>query len=125
MSLHEQMLREQQMREMHRPMLTSRYLEGLAGASGDFQSANGAAFGERPSLVGTSQLKRMVKHSPDPEPRPYAAVPPFDIQTTRGAHRVAAGKDASYVFVIYSKEESMQTLWHNSSCTAFFSGDAA
>jgi len=46
MSLHEQMLREQQMREMHRPMLTSRYLEGLAGASGDFQSANGAAFGE-------------------------------------------------------------------------------
>lgn len=118
-------LREQQLREMHRPMLTSQYLAGLVGkdehlANGDEHLANGAAFGARPSFVGTSQLKRMVKFSPDPEPRPYAAVPPFDIKTTRGAHRVAAGKDASYIFVIYSKDESMQKLWYNSSATAMF-----
>jgi len=115
-------LREQQLREIHRPMLTSHYLASKDEhlANGDEHLANGAAFGARPSFVGTSQLKRMVKYSLDPEPRPYAVVPPFDIKTTRGAHRVAAGKDASYVFVIYSKDESMQKLWYNSSATAMF-----
>ena len=80
---------------------------------------DGAAFGQRPSLVGTSQLKRMIKNTPDPEPKPYATVPPFDIRTTRGTHRVAAGKDASYIFVVYSNEESIQKLC-NSSAKAFF-----
>jgi hypothetical protein len=109
-----------QLREVHRPMLTSRYLAGLARPDGDFDPASGAAFGAQPSLFGTSKLKRMKDNLPDPEPRPYAPVPPFTIHTTRGEHKVAAGKDASYLFVLYSKEDSMQTLWYNSSATAFF-----
>ena len=113
-------LREKQLREMYRPMLTSRYLAGLAGTGGDFEPVEGAAFGQRPSLVGTSVLKKIVKNTPDPEPRPFATVPPFDIMTTSGKHEVAAGRDASYLFVIYSKQASIQRLWYNSSATAFF-----
>jgi len=104
---------------MRRPMLTSRFIAGLTGRqAGGWES--GAAFGTFPSLVGTSQLKRLVKDMPDPEPRPYTPVPPFEIKTSGGSHTVAAGKEASYLFIIYSKEDHIQALWFKSSPAAFF-----
>ena len=120
--------RQAQEREMLRPMLTSRFLEQWQGPDGD--AVSGAAFGSSPSLVGTPQLPTLfhwtgkksaeIAHSADPEPRPYTAVAPFELKTSRGTLRVAPGQDASYIFVVYSRDESVQRLWFNSSGSALF-----